>query len=170
MDCTHAGAFFSFTMMWLGILLLSKQNGQKKAIGFSLIFANLPLGRIAEVMKGAGDEMVVARHFLKDNFRINQVTLITSIIILILGLPPIIKAYRILKNKYAGIYIIGFLTLPVAFILIYILIGMNTVLKNGFMATIGIMGTALLITIHTAIALILLIILSKKLYLLNIKN
>lgn len=154
-------------MMWLGMQLLSSANAHKKAVGFSLIFANIPLGRITEAMKGAGDEMIVAKHLLKDNFSLTQKILICSGILLLLGLPLIIKAFRILKNKYSWLCILGFLTLPVAFILIYILMGMNTILKNGFLSSIGIMGTPVLITIHTIIAITLLLILRKKLFLLN---
>lgn len=164
---TLAGPVFSFSMMWLGILLLSSPNPHKKAVGFSLIFANIPFGRITEVMKGAGDEMIVAKHFLKSDFSMTHIIFICSGLILILGLPPIIKAFRVLKNKYSWIYIIGFMTLPIAFILIYILIGMNSILSHGFLSNIGIMGTPLLITIHTIIAIIFLVLLRKKLFLLN---
>ena len=149
-------------MFWI-----SSQNLNKKAVGFSLIFANIPFGRISEAMKGAGDEMVVTRHLLKNNFSFSQMILICPGFVLIPGLPPIIKAFRVLTNNYSLLYILGFLTLPIAFILIYILIGMNSVLSNGFLSNIGIMGTPLLITIHTTIAIAMLIFLHKKLFLLN---
>jgi len=118
-------------------------------------------------MKGAGDEMVVTKHLLKNNFSFSQMILICPGFVLIPGLPPIIKAFRVLINNYSWLYIPGFLTLPIAFILIYILIGMNSLLSNGFLSNIGIMGTPLLITIHTTIAIAMLIFLHKKLFLLN---
>ncbi len=164
---TLAGPLFSFSIMWIGMFWLSSPNSNKKAIGFSLIFANIPFGRISEVMKGAGDEMVLTRHLLKASFSSTQMILICSVLILILGLPPIIKAFRILTNKYSWLYILGFLTLPIAFILIYILIGMNSLLKNGFLSKVGIMGTPLLITIHTIVIFAFLIVLNKKLFLLD---
>ena len=164
---TLAGPLFSFGIMWLGMFWISSQNLNKKAVGFSLIFANIPFGRISEAMKGVGDEMIVTKHLLKNNFSSTQMILICSAFVLILGLPPIIKAFRMLTNKLSWVYILGFLTLPIAFILIYILIGMNTLLKNGFLSNIGIMDTPLLITIHTAIAIVTLIFLQKKHFLLN---
>src|ERR1700712_1157986 len=51
-----AGPVFSFAIMWLGMFWLSSNNQQKKAIGFSFIFSNIPFGRISEAIKGSGDE------------------------------------------------------------------------------------------------------------------
>lgn len=164
---TLAGPVFSFGMMWWGRILLSSKNAQAKAIGFSLIFANIPLGRISEVMKGAGDEMVVAKHFLKPSFTHSQIIFIASIIILVVGLPPIIKALRVLTNKNAWLYIAGFLTLPLVFILFYILVAMNSLLHTGFLSANWIMGTPLLITLHTLLAIGLLWLLRKSLFYLN---
>jgi len=164
---TLGGPVFSFAIMWLGMFWLSSPNSNIKAFGFSLIFANIPFGRISEVMKGAGDEMVVTRHLLKSHFSSTQMVLICSGIILALGLPPIIKAFNILTNKNSWLYIIGFLTVPILFILIYILIGMNSLLNTGFLSTIGIMGTPVLITFHTIVTMLIFLFLYKKIFLLN---
>ncbi len=161
---TVAGPIFSFSLMWLGMFWMSHSSSNMKAFGFSLIFANIPFGRISEVMKGAGDEMVVTKYLLKEYFSSNQMILICSVIVLVLGLPPIIKAFSILTNKRSWLYILGFLTLPIAFILVYILIGMNTLLNNGFLSEVVIMGTPLLITIHTLIAILFLFLLRKRLF------
>ena len=118
-------------------------------------------------MRGAGDEMVVTKHLLANYFSSTQMILICSIIVLAIGLPPIIKAFRILTNKKSWLYILGFLTLPIAFILVYILIGMNTLLKSGLLSGIGIMGTPLLITIHTLLAILFLFLFRNKLTALN---
>jgi hypothetical protein len=164
---TLAGPLFSFSLMWLGMFWLSSSSSKLKAIGFSLIFANIPFGRISEAMKGAGDEMVVTKHLLANHFSSTQMILICSTILLAIGLPPIIKAFRILNNKKSWLYIVGFLTLPLAFILVYILIGMNGLLDSGFLSGIGVMGTPLLITIHTLTAILLLFLCRKKLIGLN---
>lgn len=122
-------------MFWL-----SSPSSKLKTIGFSLIFANIPLGRISKAMRGAGDEMLVTKHLLENNFSLTQMILICSIILLAIGLPPVIKAFRILTNKKSWLYILGFLSLPIVFILFYILIGMNSLLNSGFVSGIGIMG------------------------------
>lgn len=153
---TLAGPLFSFMMMWLGMGLLYSINDNYKAIGFALIFANIPFGRISQAMMGSGDEMIVTKALLKNSLNHNQLVLTCSFILLILGLPPIIKAYQTLKNKMAWLYLAGFLTLPLVFILTYVLTALNTLLNKGFLDTQFIMGTPLLITLHTFIALILL--------------
>ncbi|WP_198175179.1 hypothetical protein [Spirosoma telluris] len=164
---TLAGPVLSFSFMWLGMYWLTSPNAKVKAIGFSLIFSNIPFGRISEVIKGAGDEMVVTRYLLKSHFTSTQMILICLTVVLILGLPPISQAFRLLTNKKPWLYILGFLTLPIAFILVYILLGMNTLLSNGFLSAVGIMGTPLLITIHSTIALFFLFSLRGNLYSLN---
>jgi hypothetical protein len=160
---TLAGPLFSFTLMWAGMFLLYSANYNHKAIGFALIFANIPFGRITQAMRGSGDEMIVTRALLKDSLNHNQLVLTCSIILLLIGLPPIIKGYQTLKNKMAWLYIIGFLTLPLVFILTYVLTALNTLLNKGFLDTPWIMGTPLLITLHTFIALVLLVCFYKKL-------
>jgi hypothetical protein len=160
---TLAGPLFSFIMMWVGMGFLYSANVEKRAIGFALIFANIPFGRISQAMMGSGDEMIVTKTLLKNSLSHTQLVLTCSAILLILGLPPVIKAYRILKNKMAWLYIIGLLTLPLVFILTYVLSALNALLNHGFLAETWIMGTPLLITLHTFIALLLLGVFYKKL-------
>jgi hypothetical protein len=153
---TLAGPLFSFALMWLGMFLLNSTNENLKALGFSLIFANIPFGRISQAMMGSGDEMIVTKELLKGSLSHTQMILTCSIILLIAGLPPIIKAYCSLNNKISWLYILGFLTLPLVFILMYVLTALNTLLNSGYLASSLIMGTPLLITLHTLIAAFLL--------------
>ncbi|MEO7522699.1 MAG: hypothetical protein ABIT58_01320 [Ferruginibacter sp.] len=159
---TLAGPLFSFAMMWLGMLLLYSSDVPKKSIGFCLVFANIPFGRITQVMKGAGDEMVVARQLLKQSFDNNQITFICSVIVAIIVLPPVVKAFSVLSNRRRWFYLICVLTLPLLFILLYILVGMNSLLNNGFLSSSWIMGTPLFITLHTCIAITLLVVFRKN--------
>ena len=161
---TLAGPAFSVAVMWLGMRLLSSVNGKNKAIGFSLIFSSIPFGRISEAMRGAGDEMVVSRHLLQHHFNKTETTLITSILLFLLLTPPVIKAVRLLTNKFSWLYLVGFLTLPLVFILLYILVGMNSLLSTGFLSNPCIMDTPLLITVHTLLAVFLLWLFRKNLY------
>ncbi len=164
---TLAGPVFSFGMMWLGMWLLNSNDGQKKAFGFSLIFTNIPFGRITTVMMGGGDEMVVVRNFLKEDLTRMQMILLGTIIVLVLGVPPVIRAVRILTNRRPWLVVLGFMTLPLLFLFLYTLVGLNTLLNHGFLSETWVLGTPLLITIHTTIALGLMIWLRKNLFLIN---
>jgi hypothetical protein len=159
---TLTGPLFSFAMMYLGVLWLRSIDPIRKSIGLSLIFANIPFGRITTVMWGGGDEMVVLRSLLPDSFDRTDRIIIGSILILIVGVPPIYKAYLTVSNRRSWIYILGFMTLPLAFLLVYTLIGLNTLLQSGFLSAPWIPGTPLLITVHTTIAAVLLILFRKK--------
>jgi hypothetical protein len=164
---TLAGPFVSFALMWLGMFWLGSKDPHKLTFGFSLIFANIPFGRISTVMMGGGDEMVVTRHFLKSDYSRASMILICSAVVLGLVLPPISRAFRVLTNRWSWLYIIGFLTLPLLFLLIYVLTGLNSLLNKGFLATPWIIGTPVLITLHTSIALISLLWLRKNLFSIN---
>ncbi|HNP76775.1 MAG: hypothetical protein U0289_15940 [Cyclobacteriaceae bacterium] len=67
------------------------------------------------------------------------------------------------SNRRSWLYILGFMTVPLAFLLVYTLIGLNSLLKSGFMSEPWILGTPLLITLHTAIAAAWLLVVRKKL-------
>jgi hypothetical protein len=161
---TLAGPLVSFALMWLGMSWLSTEESGKSALGFSLIFANIPFGRISTVMMGGGDEMVVARHLLRQDFSRIQILLMCSFVVLCFVVPPVSKAFRLLNNRRSWIYLVGFLTLPLAFLLIYVLTGLNFLLTQGFLLTPWIMGTPVLITLHTSIALFSLAWFRKNLY------
>jgi hypothetical protein len=160
---TLAGPLFSFAMMWYGKHLLCSVSLWKRSVGFSLIFANIPFGRISEAIRGAGDEMTVTKYLLKEHISSAGIHNICSAAVLIICVPPIVKAFRSIKNKYAWLYVTGFLTLPLAFILGYVLVGMNGLLKTGFLSGTGIMGTPVLISAHSILAALILILLRKKL-------
>jgi hypothetical protein len=159
---TLTGPLFSFVIMYLGILGLRSTDPVRKSIAFSLIFANIPFGRITTVMMGGGDEMVVLRSLLPSLDRSSQIW-IGSALLLIVGVPPIYKAYMAVSNRRSWLYILGFMSVPLAFLLVYTLIGLNSLLKSGFMSEPWILGTPLLITLHTAIAAAWLLVVRKKL-------
>ena len=147
--------------MWFGMAWLKSSDPAKVAFGFAMIFTNIPFGRITTVMLDGGDEMVVVRHFLKGDMGRTGMIIVGLAIVLAAGLPPIVQAYRSLRNKRAWLYILGFLTLPLAFLLLYTLIGLNTLLEKGFLADVWIIGTPLLIMVHTLAALVLFIVFRK---------
>jgi hypothetical protein len=162
---TLAGPLFSFMMMWLGAWFLYSKSTGNQLFGFALVFADIPFGRISQAMMGSGDEMMVARHLLHTQFSHTQIVIVCSVILLVAGLPPIVMAYRYIKNKYAWLYLLGFLTLPLVFIMGYVLTFLNYLLAKGLLSSVWIMGTPLLITVHTIAALILLLFARKCLVL-----
>lgn len=160
---TLAGPVFSFSIMWLGRHLLFSSSLKMKSLGFSIIFANIPFGRISEAIKGAGDEMVVTKHLPGNYFSRTTIIILCSAIILIIILPPLLKAFAVVTNRRRWLYIAGFLMLPLVFILLYVLIFLNGILTHGFLSEPWIAGTPLLITVHTFLAFVMLFLMRRKL-------
>jgi hypothetical protein len=165
---TLTGPLFSFMLMWLGMYWLYSASAWMRALGFAFIFANIPFGRISQAMMGGGDEMVVTRHLLKGTLSHTQMVWLCSAVLLALGLPPVIKAWRSMANKHAWLYLLGFLTLPLVFILSYVLTLLNSLLNSGLLAAPWLMGTPLLITLHTLLAAVLFALFYKRLMLVGV--
>ncbi|PKP61614.1 hypothetical protein CVT91_02540 [Candidatus Atribacteria bacterium HGW-Atribacteria-1] len=99
-----AGPLLSYTLMWIGMFLLLKSK-RYELLGFCLIFANLPLGR---VFFGADE-----RH---------AGIIIGTLFAILLVLPPLITAYRYIKNKQRLFVFVFFLFVPMA---VYDIIALN---------------------------------------------
>ena len=54
---TFAGPVFTYLMIWIGTYLMNKTKDTQKALGFSLVFANMPFTRIFGAVTGGGDEV-----------------------------------------------------------------------------------------------------------------
>lgn len=105
---TAAGPALSYFLMWAGMLILLRTG--HSLLGFSLIFANLPFARFITVAINGGDEMVIARNLIGEGSR----PVILTLTVLIL-LPPLINAFRSIKNHRRLLILAGFLVLPVLF-------------------------------------------------------
>ena len=168
---TAAGPVFSMSLAWVGMFLLNSDDVRKKSLGFVLIWSNVPQARIMTVLMGGGDEGVVMRNLttgtiLESNFR-----LIAIFIVLAMALPPIIKSFREVDNRGGWLYNVGFMILPLVIVMLYMFMFLNGLLKNGFLSEVWIMGTPLLITLHTTVVLaVLLIFFRKQLFTLAVRS
>ncbi|MFP2995621.1 hypothetical protein ABN763_06905 [Spongiivirga sp. MCCC 1A20706] len=149
---TFAGPMFSFGLIWLGWLLL-KKNDKKgiKSLGFSLIFANLPFARIYTAAYGAGDE-VSALYTLSSNYKFSWI--LGLLIVVGLSIIPLVAAFKAIKNKNRiGIFVL-FLIGPMIISLIVVLGLMNTLLSNGLLNKTWVLGSPLLVTLWTILLII----------------
>jgi hypothetical protein len=112
-----APLFSHYAAMWIGLFLLADKRF--KLFGFSLIFASLPLARLAAV--NGGDERFYGLwicQFL--GIDISYATVISLIIILLIIVPPLIFAFISIGNKRRLITFLSFLLLPLIFYSIFI--------------------------------------------------
>ena len=112
-----APLFSHYIAMWIGLFLLADKRFN--FLGFSLIFASLPLARLAAV--NGGDErfygLWVCQLFGLD---LSYASLISLIIILIIIVPPLIVAFISIGNKQRLIIFLSLLLLPLVFYFIFI--------------------------------------------------
>ena len=145
------------TLAWVGMFLLNNSDEMKQSLGFALIWANVPQARIMTVLMSGGDERLVMRYLTKGTSLEPYFGWIAIVLVFIMALPPIIASFRVVKNKNGWLYNVGFMVLPLVVIGSYGFVFLNGLLEKGFLSDVWIMGTPLFITVHTLLALTLLL-------------
>ena len=159
---TLAGPLFSCGLMWLGACWFVKNNSDtKKAVGISLLFANLPFARIFTALTGGGDEKIVIQSLIGDvsNGMLSKV--LASMVVMLVCLPPMVMVFKQLDSKNRWWIITGYCILPLVFGLLYQRMLWNRLLLLGTGAPIHLLGTPDIILFHFAIMLLMLT-LSRK--------
>jgi len=106
---TYIGPIFTFIMMYIGAYFLnSKSSDFKKHLGFAMIFAQIPLQRMISPFFRMNDEFY-ATSMLLGNTPVVYWSVI--IIVWVICLPPLIKAYKAIENKYRIIWFLFYLVL-----------------------------------------------------------
>lgn len=113
-----AGPALTWLLIWGGRAMIL--HGESLA-GTTLILANLPLARLVTVLKGGGDEMVVARALVSGNVLWIPVVLLT----LLLLWSPLVTAWRVLAHRHRFRLMAAFLLLP---------LGWDVLLKRVWLA------------------------------------
>ncbi|NVK52116.1 MAG: hypothetical protein HWD85_04220 [Flavobacteriaceae bacterium] len=159
---TFAGPVFTFAMIWIGAFLLSSKNSiQKKALGFSLVFANLPFGRILTASLGGGDEVYALNKLLDNHTLAWFLGLMFIILILIV---PLYKCFKIIENKKKVLWFLMFFILPTVIDLFVILGPLNFLLKKGVLSNYWILGSPTLVTLWTILVTLVYLFTYKNIY------
>lgn len=159
---TFAGPLFTFAMMWLGASYLGKHNTlREKALGFSLIFANLPFGRILTASFRSGDEVYGLGTLMEHG---DLAWVLGLSIVLGLSSFPLYRAYQIIENKRRIGWFLLFFLAPLAIDLLLVLGLMNTLLSQGVLASYWVLGSPMLVTLWTVLVLIIFLIMRKGIY------
>lgn len=159
---TAAGPVFSMSLAWIGMFLLRTNDSKKQSFGFALIWANVPQARIMTVLMNGGDERLVLRNLTLGTGAEQYFHWIACAVVLLMALPPILASFRSVNNKRGWLYNLGFMVLPLVVLGTYGFLFLNGLLQRGFLANVWVMGTPLFITLHTALALIILLIFFRK--------
>lgn len=146
---TFAGPVFTFMMIWIGTSLISRnKSDRQKALGFSLIFANLPFARVLTSSFGGGDEVWGLTSVL-NNHALAWAT--GLLLILLIITVPLWRAYRLIENSRKAGWFLLFLLLPTVIDLLVVLGLMNTMLNKGILNDYWILGSPVLVTVWTVL-------------------
>ena len=149
---TYTGPLFGFIMMYVGMYLLNKNNSTyKNHLGFAMIFAQLPLQRMVSPFFRMNDEFYATSKLLG-----NTTIVYWSVIIIIwlICLPPIIKAFRAIQNKFKVLWFIFYLALFPYLIWGPIFGGLEYLMVNKNILNQSIIGIGLLFIINEIITII----------------
>jgi len=150
---TLSGPVFTFGLAWFGMLLI--RSPRYALFAYALIFASFAPLRSIQTLTGRGDELVLARQWFAAPSRV-----VVAAIVLLIGIPPVVVAYRAIANQRRLRVLIGSLLLPLP-LLFVMLIG-NTILfgESGIAEQQGaFFGVAPIVLITDLLALCLLMLL-----------
>src|SRR6266496_5487544 len=152
---TLSGPLLTYGLAWFGILLLRSQR--TRLFAYALIFASFSHLRFIQTLTGRGDELILAQEW----FGITSRPLVALSVFLI-GLPPVIAAFRVIANRRRNLVFICSWLLPLP--LLFVMLFTNRFLFGEEATQIGVsvLGIALTVFITDLIASILLIVFGSR--------
>ena len=137
-----SGPVLTYGLAYLGVVLLRSPRAALFAYG--LIFASFSHLRFIQNLTGRGDELILARQW----FGVTNPAVVAAIVFLI-GLPPVIAAFRVIANQRHGRVFAASLLLPLP-VLIVLLFGSAFLFEKskvgeGFGSFLGISAIVLVI-------------------------
>ena len=153
---TLAGPVLTYGLAWFGMFLL--RSPKYRLFAYALIFASFSHLRFIQTLTGRGDELILAKQWFGITNR-----LIVAAVVFLIGLPPIIVAFRVIANKRRVlIFIVSWLLpLPLLFVLLFgnqFLFGANGDQIHGVLF----LGIPLIVFMTDLIASILLIVFGSR--------
>lgn len=158
---TFSGPIFTYLMIWVGAFLMNKKNENHKALGFSLVFANMPFTRLFGAITGGGDEVWGLNIFLQHQ---NLAWLIGTLMILALISYPIYKSFKIIDNESPIVWFLLFLLILGQIDTWIILIALNSLIQNEFLSDYWVLGSPILVTVWTALVTLTYLFTRKNIY------
>ncbi len=153
---TLSGPLLTYGLAYFGMFLL--RSPRYKLFAYALIFASFSHLRFIQTLTGRGDELPLAQQWFGITSRP-----IVALIVFMIGLPPVIAAFRVIGNERRWRIFIGswLLPLPLLFVMLFanrFLFGENGNEGLGIL----VLGISLTVFVVDLIASVLLIILGPR--------
>lgn len=109
-----SGPLLTYGLAWSGMFLL--RSARYRLFAYALIFASFAHLRFIQTLTGRGDELILADQWFEITSRG-----IVAAIVFVIGLPPVIAAYRVIANRRRALVFVcsWLLPLPVLFLLLF---------------------------------------------------
>ncbi|AYA36111.1 hypothetical protein D3Y59_02965 [Hymenobacter oligotrophus] len=129
------GASLPYLQMWLGYQLLAENHhARTRAVGLALVFASLPLARLSSATLAAGPETHLMRQLLGEW---GASWLAAILLVLLLVVPPAIRAHDALLHPKRGALFLGLLLVPLAANAVVVTGVLDPLLRSGVLAGYG---------------------------------
>ncbi len=142
---TFAGPVYSFAVIWLGYVMLTRASVKVKSIGLALVVSSMPFSRVLTPLFGGGDEIFGLTRLGVDH---SVAWGATVVLVLLLAVPPLVKIYTLIENRRKPLWILGLIFVPflsVGVVVFGVLQGL--LLKNGVLSERWIMGSPIIVTV-----------------------
>ncbi|MGE5377692.1 MAG: hypothetical protein ACM3XO_21740 [Bacteroidota bacterium] len=109
-----SGPLLTYGLAWSGMFLL--RSSRYRLFAYALIFASFSHVRFIQTLTGRGDELILAGQWFGITSRA-----VVAAIVFVIGLPPVIAAYRVIANRRRTLVFAGswLLPLPVLIVLLF---------------------------------------------------
>lgn len=151
-----AAPLFSYAVLWLGAIAMWRPSPRTQALGFTLAFASLPLGRLVPqvvtvfVGNSTSDEYSFVRRLAGDAVSRAGAGGLAIVIALVFTLPPLVAIWKRLPADRRSRVFSWFYLLPLVFVIGWI-IGLNGALAHGVLKQDLLPGWPALIAVHAAL-------------------
>lgn len=150
---TAMGPLFTYLVLWAGAGLLLRPDRGTRLVGLALLFGANPLARLLTVGLGGGDELVVALAWSGGDQATGGLWTATVAVVVAVCAPPLVVGWRALRpTPRRGAWFAGLFLGPTVAVLLILLIGMNSLLEAGVLATPMILGEPPLVLLTTLVA------------------
>lgn len=153
---TLSGPVLTYGLAWIGMFLL--RSPKYRLFAYTLIFASFAHLRWIQTLTGRGDELILAEQWFGITSRP-----VVALGVFLIGLPPVIAAFRVIANQRRILVFIASWLLPLP-VLAILLVGSASLFgPNGDQIHDGtILGISLSVFITDLIASVLLIVFGPK--------
>lgn len=121
---TLSGPILTYGLAWFGMFLF--RSSKYRLFAYALIFASFAHLRFIQTLTGRGDELVLAQQWFGITSRP-----VVAVIVFLIGLPPVIAAYRVIANQHRMRVFLSSWLLPLAVLLLLLVSNERLYGPNG---------------------------------------